>query len=465
MRSNVSWRHRKKPWILLSQWMLFASLVTSHIFTGTIKVNHKERVSNRWSNQSYATFPLVSLIKHLDFIGNWNHKSHRRASSLDFHWIPLEFIKVHSTPTHPSTATACKSAAVLSPKWPGTQRMNQPIHRKPMNLPLLISRRFHHILVTSENIIPTGWVKINICFKSPSAWSQAPGPGNFICPEGVPRSLFPTGPRCPVSNPKGSHLVMKKTTRKTCALGGFEVLRPWTFQEILVVRSQTYEFNGIIMPFLDGKLQPRCPKHQASKCPPGLVPLPSLWTGPSHNSRCQKEQLQHAGEGSEEFFVTSPEKNTHTRSKIRLVAGVEKKYSNMFSSNLYYQWPWKVMHLSMWQWSPWRKTGKRPYGPLCVGPRGAIQQQGSSLWAPFNDLAIWPMSLQWLVLFSNDLVMIYICMYVCMYACMHACMHACMYVCMHVCMHAWMYVCMYECMHAWNYALHYVRKCRKKNEK
>ena len=66
-------------------------------------------------------------------------------------------------------------------------------------------------------------------------------------------------------------------------------------------------------------------KHQASKCPPGLVPLPSLWTGPSHNSRCQKEQLQHAGEGSEEFFVTSPgKKNTHTRSKIRLVAGVEK---------------------------------------------------------------------------------------------------------------------------------------------
>ena len=97
---------------------------------------------------------------------------------IGFHW---NFIKVHSTPTHPSTATACKSAAVLSPKWPGTQRMNQPIHRKPMNLPLLISRRFHHILVTSENIIPTGWVKINICFKSPSAWSQAPGPGNFIC--------------------------------------------------------------------------------------------------------------------------------------------------------------------------------------------------------------------------------------------------------------------------------------------
>ena len=159
-------------------------------------------------------------------MGNWNHKSHGRASSLDFHWIPLEFIKVHSTPTHPSTATACKSAAVLSPKWPGTQRMNQPIHQKPLNLPLLISRRFHHILVTSENIIPTGWVKINICFKSPS-----PRAGKLHLPEGVPaygqpRSLFPTGPRCPVSNPKGSHLVMKKTTRKTCAFGRFEVLRP-----------------------------------------------------------------------------------------------------------------------------------------------------------------------------------------------------------------------------------------------
>ena len=109
-----------------------------------------------------------------------------------------------------------------------------------------------------------------------------------------------------------------------------------------------------------------------------------------------------------------------------------------------------------------KKNWQTAIWPLCVGPWGAIQQQGSSLWAPFNDLAIWPMSLQWLVLFSNDLVMIYICMYVCMYACMHACMHACMYVCMHVCMHAWMYVCMYECMHAWNYALHYVRKCRKK---
>ena len=203
MRSNVSWRHRKKPWILLSQWMLFASLVTSHIFTGTIKVNHKERVSNRWSNQSYATFPLVSLIKHLDFMGNWNHKSHRRASSLDFHWIPLEFIKVHSTPTHPSTATACKSAAVLSPKWPGTQRMNQPIHRKPMNLPLLISRRFHHILVTSENIIPTGWVKINICFKSPSAWSQAPGPGNFICRKECLGHYSPLDPAAPSPIRKG----------------------------------------------------------------------------------------------------------------------------------------------------------------------------------------------------------------------------------------------------------------------
>ena len=104
-------------------------------------------------------------------------------------------------------------------------------------------------------------------------------------------------------------------------------------------------------------------KHQASKCPPGLVPLPSLWTGPSHNSRCQKEQLQHAGEGSEEFFVTSPEKKHTHKIKDPSSGWSWKKYSNMFSSNLYYQWPWKVMHLSMWQWSPWRKTGKRPYGP------------------------------------------------------------------------------------------------------
>ena len=180
-------------------------------------------------------------------------------------------------------------------------------------------------------------------------------------------------------------------------------------------------------------------KHQASKCPPGLVPLPSLWTGPSHNSRCQKEQLQHAGEGSEEFFVTSPEKkHTHTRSKIRLVAGVEKIFKyvqfklilSMAMKGDAFVYVAMITMKKNWQTAIW---------PLCVGPRGAIQQQGSSLWAPFNDLAIWPMSLQWLVLFSNDLVMIYICMYVCM----HACMHVCMYVCMHGCM----YVCMNVCMH------------------
>ena len=56
------------------------------------------------------------------------------------------------------------------------------------------------------------------------------------------------------------------------------------------------------------------------------------------------------------------------------------------------------------------------------------------------------MSLQWLVLFSNDLVMIYICMYVCMHACMHVCMYACMYACMDVCMYVWMYACMHGTM-------------------
>ena len=160
-------------------------------------------------------------------MGNWNHKSHRRASSLDFHWIPLEFIKVHSTPTHPSTATACKSAAVLSPKWPGTQRMNQLIHRKPMNLPLLISRRFHHILVTSENIIPNWLGKNQHLFQVTKRLKPGPRAGKLHLPEGVPaygqpRSLFPTGPRCPVSNPKGSHLVMKKRLGKRVRLGGLK---------------------------------------------------------------------------------------------------------------------------------------------------------------------------------------------------------------------------------------------------
>ena len=300
-------------------------------------------------------------------MGNWNHKSHRRASSLDFHWIPLEFMKVHSTPTHPSTATACKSAAVLSPKWPGTQRMNQPIHRKPMNPPLLISRRFHHILVTSENIIPTGWVKINICFKSPSAWSQAPGPGNFICRKEcqLMASLghySPLDPAAPSPIRKGV-TGNEKTTRKTCALGGFEVLRPWTFQEILVVRSQTYEFNGIIMPFLDGKLQPRCRSTRLRNALLGWSLFQACELGHPTTAVAKKNSFSMRAKGAKNY--SSPaQKKTHTHKIKDPSSGWSwKKSSNMFSSNLYYQWPWKVMHLSMWQWSPWRKTGKRPYGP------------------------------------------------------------------------------------------------------
>ena len=293
--------------------MLFASLVTSHIFTGTIKVNHKERVSNRWSNQSYATFPLVSLIKHLDFMGNWNHKSHRRASSLDFHWIPLEFIKVHSTPTHPSTATACKSAAVLSPKWPGTQRMNQP-HPPKTNesttadfttLPSYIGHQWEHH--------PNWLGKNQHLFQVTKRLKPGPRAGKLHLPEGVPaygqpRSLFPTGPRCPVSNPKGSHLVMKKNdSENVCA---WEV---WSAETLNIPRNSGGSIPNIWVQWDHHALfrwetSTQMSKHQASKCPPGLVPLPSLWTGPSHNSRCQKEQLQHAGEGSEEFFVTSPEK-------------------------------------------------------------------------------------------------------------------------------------------------------------
>ena len=65
-------------------------------------------------------------------------------------------------------------------------------------------------------------------------------------------------------------------------------------------------------------------KHQASKCPPGLVPLPSLWTGPSHNSRCQKNSFSMRAKGAKSFSSPAQKKNTHTRSKIRLVAGVEK---------------------------------------------------------------------------------------------------------------------------------------------
>ena len=189
--------------------------------------------------------------------------------------------------------------------------------------------------------------------------------------------------------------------------------------------------------------------------------MPS-WAGPSSKlvnwaipqQPLPKRTASACGRRERRVFRHQPrKKNTHTRSKIRLVAGVEKIFKyvqfklilSMAMKGDAFVYVAMITMKKNWQTAIW---------PLCVGPRGAIQQQGSSLWAPFNDLAIWPMSLQWLVLFSNDLVMIYICMYVCMHACMH--------VCMHVCMHAWMYVCMYECMHAWNYALHYVRKCRKK---
>ena len=197
-----------------------------------------------------------------------------------------------------------------------------------------------------------------------------PGPraGKLHLPEGVPeygqpRSLFPTGPRCPVSNPKGSHLVMKKNdSENVCAWG------VWSAETLNIPRNSGGSIPNIWVQWDHHALfrwetSTQMSKHQASKCPPGLVPLPSLWTGPSHNSRCQKEQLQHAGERSEEFFVTSPEKKHTHKIKDPSSGWSWKKSSNMFSSNLYYQWPWKVMHLSMWQWSPWRKTGKRPYGP------------------------------------------------------------------------------------------------------
>ena len=231
---------------------------------------------------------------------------------------------------------------------------------------------------------------------------------------------------------------MKKTTRKTCALGGFEVLRPWTFQEILVVRSQTYEFNGIIMPFLDGKLQPRCRSTRLRNALLGWSLFQACELGHPTTAVAKKNSFSMRAKGAKSFSSPAQKKNTHTRSKIRLVAGVEKIFKyvqfklilSMAMKGDAFVYVAMITMKKNWQTAIW---------PLCVGPRGAIQQQGSSLWAPFNDLAIWPMSLQWLVLFSNDLVMIYICMYVCM--------HACMYVCMHVCMHAWMYVCMNVCMH------------------
>ena len=146
-----------------------------------------------------------------------------------------------------------------------------------------------------------------------------PGPraGKLHLPEGVPaygqpRSLFPTGPRCPVSNPKGSHLVMKKTTRKTCAFGRFEVLRPWTFQEILVVRSQTYEFNGIIMPFLDGKLQPRCRSTRLRNALLGWSLFQACELGHPTTAVAKKNSFSMRAKGAKSF--SSPaQKKKHTQ--------------------------------------------------------------------------------------------------------------------------------------------------------
>ena len=173
--------------------------------------------------------------------------------------------------------------------------------------------------------------------------------------------------------------------------------------------------------------------------------MPS-WAGPSSKlvnwaipqQPLPKRTASACGRRERRVFRHQPrKKNTHTRSKIRLVAGVEKIFKyvqfklilSMAMKGDAFVYVAMITMKKNWQTAIW---------PLCVGPRGAIQQQGSSLWAPFNDLAIWPMSLQWLVLFSNDFSNdLY----------MHVCMYACMHVCMHVCMHAWMYVCMNVCMH------------------
>ena len=71
-------------------------------------------------------------------------------------------------------------------------------------------------------------------------------------------------------------------------------------------------------------------------------------------------------------------KHTHTRSKIRLVAGVEKIFKyvqfklilSMAMKGDAFVYVAMITMKKNWQTAIW---------PLCVGPRGAIQQQGSSL--------------------------------------------------------------------------------------
>ena len=91
------------------------------------------------------------------------------------------------------------------------------------------------------------------------------------------------------------------------------------------------------------------------------------------------------GRRERRVFVTSPE---------RLVAGVEK-CSNMFSSNLYYQWPWKAMHLSMWQSSPWKKLANGHMAPLC-GTSGSHSAAG----------IVSVSSIQWLGGLANEFAMV-----------------------------------------------------------
>ena len=98
--------------------------------------------------------------------------------------------------------------------------------------------------------------------------------------------------------------------------------------------------------------------------------MPS-WAGPSSKlvnwaipqQPLPKRTASACGRRERRVFRHQPRKKHTHKIKDPSSGWSWKKSSNMFSSNLYYQWPWKVMHLSMWQWSPWRKTGKRLYGP------------------------------------------------------------------------------------------------------
>ena len=127
--------------------------------------------------------------------------------------------------------------------------------------------------------------------------------------------------------------------------------------------------------------------------------MPS-WAGPSSKlvnwaipqQPLPKRTASACGRRGRRVFRHQPRKKIH---KIKDPSSGWSWKNVQICSNLYYQWPWKVMHLSMWQWSPWRKIGKRPYGP-------SVWDLGSHSAAGIVSVS----SIQWLGDLANEFAMV-----------------------------------------------------------